>query len=140
MADMRTLVTAMEAYRLDNGVYPQDEGYPLPDELFPLTTPVAYITAVPPAAFVREWRYPPVSYDFYKYMQTLKPFPYIHYNWGVVSDPQAPYLFRGTGPDETYFPSDPSNGGLFALNTYDPTNGTVSPGDIIKWGGNAKGV
>lgn len=47
-ADMRTLVTGLEAYRVDNTDYPIDRGYgQYYEDWKQLTTPVPYINNIP---------------------------------------------------------------------------------------------
>ena len=83
--DMRSIATALEAYRLDYNIYPPDGNawnttfgvapyrglvpYPNPS-LVVITTPVAYMTSVPREAFSRKWvnfwqqSSTPVFYDY----------------------------------------------------------------------------
>jgi type II secretion system protein G len=56
-ADLRTLIGAIEAYRVDHNRYPPHSGtglcvdhpftHPVSQRLIPLTTPVAHITSIP---------------------------------------------------------------------------------------------
>lgn len=46
-ADMRTIATALESYKIDYNHYPPSRFNPLARRLFPLTTPIAYIGSIP---------------------------------------------------------------------------------------------
>ena len=58
VSDMRSIDTALEMYRLDNNLYPQwldPSGTainPLPRRLYPLTTPISYMSSVPQDPFI----------------------------------------------------------------------------------------
>ncbi len=128
--------------------------------LLPLTTPVAYLTTVSyPDPFkktlsVTDWRgWIDGSGDPYSY-------GYAAISWLLQypPDPQppnwvwhhSPYVIVSNGPDHLKGP-DPTTGNVFWYQrygntyldqisqgkfipwTYDPTNGTVSKGDIIRW-------
>ena len=141
-ADMRTLATALEGYRTDNGNYPIAlEGEPIDLELAPITTPIAYITTLPKEPFRkhdgpwstgRGWS----GYDFVRYqydtwatlLVTGDRHSAMNSDWAVVSG----------GPDilqEAYYTNLDIPGFSFSLWSYDPTNGTVSRGDIYRTGG-----
>jgi type II secretion system protein G len=68
-ADMRSVATALESYRVDHPAYPAGSGTVVqavqdgkpqvvlnPVVLAPLTTPIAYISSIPKDAFDRRWR------------------------------------------------------------------------------------
>ena len=139
--DMRTLRVALEAYRLDNEQYPRDIfGVGTWTTWYQLTTPIAYITSVPHSPF-RTWEYIHANYND----PGKPPYDYAQYDTPSASHDR----FRGvglyycvvcSGPDEdndlgwdqvdyivVYPERNPSSLGLL----YDPTNGTVSSGDII---------
>jgi type II secretion system protein G len=119
-ADMRSLATALEAYRVDNNAYPPSANPPdwMPDtQTWRLTTPIAYITSVPKDTFA----FKPAE------MLLGGPFgvfgDYIHYVDQAALDQY--WLLFSYGPD----------GDLeFEEVHYDPTNGTVSSGDIYRSG------
>lgn len=134
-ADMATLATALEAYAADNLSYP-----PVPilleprfRRLRPLTTPVAYMTSIPTDPFMGEdsagfgrWRF-----GIYRY-------------GGTPIDKPARWALASEGPDQQidtqpllFYPG--YTPGLFAgevagfdYTLYDPTNGTISRGDIFR--------
>jgi prepilin-type N-terminal cleavage/methylation domain-containing protein len=139
-ADHRTLITAIEAYRVDwNGLPPSVAGA-VPQELRPITTPVAYVTALPHDPFKTRGA---MLYDFVHYRQEIsggvsRIFTYD----GVESDPRADYFLLGFGPDQdeerNYLGGGPKED-FFSDLTYDPTNGVISSGDIFTFGASHRG-
>jgi type II secretion system protein G len=138
-SDFRTVGLALEAYHVDNDAYPNwmVNGYavnPTSRRLIPLTTPVAYMTSVPPKDPFRD-KYQPEFYDTYDYVDAE--------SFARVGEAKPAYRSRGAewricspGPDlfNTY-------GGPASMNPednpgydYDPTNGTISNGDIVRVG------
>jgi type II secretory pathway pseudopilin PulG len=91
-----------------------------------LTTPIAYWgSRLPsdPFANVRHWGYGYVSYDPY----CREP------GWNLMGSGLAPhYLLLSIGPNTSQNLADPY-AGEFIL--YDPTNGTISTGDILLFNG-----
>jgi len=158
-ADLRTVSLALEVYRVDTNRYPPDFQYGVRafvDRLKNLTTPVAFMTSVPGDPFVTRgtieeytapkgtnaWReggsktapyVEPLTYD---YAFRISPLGVMESNatWGRISSSPGATLWamRGSGPDSwpTYLGDN--------AKPYDPTNGTVSDGDIF-WTGPGKG-
>jgi len=159
LADMRSVATAVEAYKVDYNQYPMDYQFyqwgpgSTSDQfanccLGRLTTPVAFMTSLPFNVFRYEkgaWDGDPRWYGFksdIRWREIVLP--------GVMANPNAElnkhWVLVSVGPDQT------SNNGSYAmfgqdvLNSvgpfagggqgclYDPTNGTVSPGDIARTG------
>lgn len=118
-AEMVTLRTALEIYRVDNNDYPPGSFSfvpPFPEvKTYLLTTPVSYIASIPEDVFNTDPDPSPPG----------GPFgitgPYI----GYVNDPLVTevWLLLSYGPDLDF---DPGSEGIH----YDPTNGTASNGDI----------
>lgn len=120
-SDMRSMATALESYCVDFNDYPVN--------LKSLTTPVAYLSSL-------YWdRFAPKGVTF-QYARLLN------------DDGKAGFwLLWSPGPDlmddidratlERFPPPEPEqNGELFDYLTqrlYDPTNGTVSAGDVFRW-------
>lgn len=158
-ADMRSISTALEAYTVDYNKYPTDGiNYPrLLDELkIPnvLTTPVGYITNVSiPDPFRNDDRLVPSTTN----TDLFKRYEYINFKWSYL-DPHKPdyplgyYPERGSiyiygndsfngygvwkiasfGPDRESSPSSVIED-LWSISViYDPTNGTISGGDIVR--------
>ena len=149
--EMRTLATGLEAYYTDYSLYPM---FVIPDfnvvsqcsrRFIPITTPIAYLTSVPKPDPFGNPQYDPTNYDTYDYVdeysfselrrkQSVDP----RIQWGGATWGRA-WRISGSGPDryEDYayniFNTDwPSDG---MPDYYDPTNGTISNGDIIRFGG-----
>jgi prepilin-type N-terminal cleavage/methylation domain-containing protein len=154
-ADMRTAAIALEAYHVDNNRYAPDcyqsGGQPTRAAGCPtanwylngsITTPVAYITSASSLidpfnvqdanASLRAFRYTNFNFTYAQVLNNAAVAEqYISRNggWQMSSD----------GPDKVYSPGssatlgDPGLGLLFAeVLPYDPTNGTISNGDIIR--------
>lgn len=148
-SDMRSMATALETYYVDNNAYP--DFFTILGGVF-LTTPVAYITAIPEDVFR-------ISDN----TNTTFPFNLKWYRYAAMPlDNATRWIIESTGPDtdmDTYIstgggPMQPDitamafypgyNPELFAepgltVNTavlrydiYDPTNGTISSGDIFR--------
>lgn len=163
-ADMRSVDTAMQAYIVDNNNEPKvlNPGDPSPDysswwgfvsQL--LTTPIAYITTLPPHPFTDEFvvdawiAIAPGKNSAENQAYTVIRDTAVAAGWpagsiitnlpehfgDVVVDPlfadavdSAGYVIYSCGPDN----QDATVYG--APTTYDPTNGTVSFGDIFRYG------
>ena len=157
-ADMRTLALAIESYHVDHDEYPwypDIAQHPLRG-LTPvtLTTPLAYLTMLPRDAFKVSARnsYPTID-------EALFPNPNRYYNYETRAqygiggwDGDGPgdwikWILVGVGPDlwiiinegtgfhgnaPEYFSDRSAAQSLGGW--YDPTNGTISRGDMIYWG------
>ncbi len=146
-ADLRTIATALETYRIDHNQYPPENhplGSPLhvtdnmlqlalPNriKLAPLTSPVAYVTSLPVDPFAHTDDH-------------LNMIPPPVYHYAARNDPAYPgasfwdgdneehisshWVVQGNGPDQD--PADPN----WQFPRYDPTNGTVSRGNVLRFG------
>ena len=157
-ADLRSISTAAEAYAVDAGTYPA--GYKTAPlwGLLALSTPVAYITnSLPQDPFFRfSDTAPSRTYDYeavsriHRFLDSpATPF---------TDDPATPeglglqpvgYLLLSRGPDRRYgFRTDDPEYNLkerfakrrdepapWLATIYDPTNGTVSQGNVTREGG-----
>jgi prepilin-type N-terminal cleavage/methylation domain-containing protein len=147
-ADMRSLAVAFEAYRVDNDNYPPDSGVHGNGEYASwiyLTTPVAYITSIlhnPFPAMDLGWdRYAEAVFIYGADCRRNRGHGWPAIMWG---DAQLFYWMLSAGPDmdadlnqlsawgdgQPWYEIDAGIGYLWVL--YDPTNGTVSSGDIIR--------
>jgi len=154
-ADIRTLATALESYMVDwnkypgdggdyswtPGVYPYDFYWYVPDTI---TTPQAYLST---AGLLDPFRDAIHNVDP-KYRRFR--YRYIDMTWGTAGTRATPstyynflkewyssWVLNSAGPDKTYGPyydtsSYPGNSYPQLPVPYDPTNGTVSKGDIIR--------
>lgn len=152
--DHRTLATGLEAYCVDNSNYPpgREQNMPTPDRvvsLWRLTTPIAYVTdaaLIDPFILHGAWgSHPDVNMYLYFCYAAYSPWAQrvhgdsaqyrkwgYHMGWALVSP----------GPDATlqaaeWVPVQMQTGAWDAAlrKLYDPTNGTVSAGDIARYGG-----
>jgi type II secretion system protein G len=163
-ADMRSLNTALEAYRVDYNQYPPDVdsgAYPrMHDDwgnelasYHMITTPVAYMTTIPRDPFYMSQGGTPTGI-------ANKTIAYFEYSEENLEDQRNPskareiqssgcgFVIISMGPDRqgdfgwsgaewrsvgdnVPWPG-PYGGGTNRCNMYDPTNGTVSIGDIIR--------
>lgn len=133
-ADMRTIATALESYHVDNNSYPETYENARWERFFPLTTPIAYISTVPPDPFCMihdedntvDWS---PRHKAYKMGAT----PLIKTSRYAISS-NGPDLDEDSSPIKLYpgFSWDVFLGGNpdFDYMIYDPTNGTVSNGDV----------
>jgi len=130
--DIRTIAVAWEAYRVDWNTYPRDQDNNIASTsqygLKQVTTPVAYLTSIPMDPFFSNWGVSSTDDRFAPYYEigsaqiTLEAYDCFH--------------IQGLGPDRTDNTGGndawPVGGTLWA---YDPTNGTISRGDIYRFGG-----
>ncbi|GAB4317233.1 MAG: hypothetical protein Kow0059_10190 [Candidatus Sumerlaeia bacterium] len=144
-SDLRTFATALESYAVDHNHYPPYGTEPIifapatePQVLEPhwLTTPIAYVSSA--SIFFDPFRTkPPVGVPIEHY----KPYDYVNWddvryrNTSFVHELYGEWRLTGAGPDTWRFNTlinGPDQGGGFAVRSYDPTNGTVSVGDIFR--------
>jgi len=159
MNDMRTVSLAMEMYRIDNNSYPLNyrDSYlheaNLASHSDPqlLTTPIAYMTTIPVDEFekarsrftlytvnshmIARWGNSAIAYQTYPkdLWTTLSIGPDLHRQttgWhSKEMIEQSERVRYGQGGE------DPMRPGQTAPLRYDPSNGTISPGDIYAWQG-----
>jgi len=133
-ADMKTVATALEEYYLDHNTYVEDHDWPTggADErgFFRLTTPVAYLAALPndpfPSSQKKNWSEQNPSFEFGSGNASVP-----GKQW-----PAQAYLIISPGPDLN---EEVSGNDGFPFGTtiysYDPSNGLFSTGDILRMGG-----
>jgi type II secretion system protein G len=145
VADLRSIATALEAYRIDQNQYPA-ENYPsteletspgygpaLPNrvKLRPITTPISYITALPTDPFARLSdplnMIPAPTYHYAALNDVLYPGA-AFFSGANPLGRQCQWVLQSNGPDQT--PSEPN----WQFPEYDPTNGTVSLGNVLRLG------
>lgn len=143
-ADLRSLATAVESYRIDNNRYmPFNRpvrGLVGEQQIHLVTTPIAYMTAVPLDGF--QSSKPQLRTNPSKnYSDFSGPYPrYYPYINGVTFalGGAEGWSVRVMGPDLDFdLIGDPAdNDTSIPVNgKYDPTNGTISNGDILRAGG-----
>ena len=131
-ADMRSLKTAIESYRIDESDYPMSYNLPRAPRYSELSTPIAYITTCPMDPFYAQYTVNSVRY--YHYVSATDELTWLIHNWRTYTygweDTSKPFPmaiqwhFRSNGPNRAI------DHGL----VYDATNGPVSTGDICIWG------
>jgi len=130
--DLRTYATALEAYHIDWNSYVNDHDShftnysPEQNGFTKLTTPIAYMTSLPHDPF--GWPRPQSSHRNVA----------VYYEGGSGEDNppnqrRSAYLVLGIGPDQ----DDSTDGNddfpfTNAMTSYDPTNGSISRGDIYR--------
>jgi prepilin-type N-terminal cleavage/methylation domain-containing protein len=164
-ADLRSVATALESYIVDWNFFPPDEG-PVPgtqyrlEAVSELSTPIAYITS----AAIRD----PFNNSATGIMgNLLSSFQYFNFssggsvqNWGDVAlmtgYPEfqtRTAVLKSWGPDRTdnglewvimglaeFAPTSDPNGDIGINRVYDPTNGTISAGDVGRFVGDTHGI
>jgi prepilin-type N-terminal cleavage/methylation domain-containing protein len=139
--DLRTIALGLTAYRVDVNHYPivPTLEYPLGLRLTPLTTPIAYLVTLPLDPFARHDPRQSVGGD--------EPF-YVLASGNLYAGGDAAfdtrsyhgtlYSLAGRGPDQDivfggYCMAHPHavRGQAPIRGAYDPTNGTISAGDIL---------
>ncbi len=152
-ADLRTYATAIEAYAVDHNFYPPNASFLAPIDLAVLSTPTAYLTT---AGLRDPFGTPQINAPSGQAANSAQGYAYVAYNteskfyefepaacsavprrgWSVVS--QGPNTTLD-GAASLIFRSCPAAPGPYLADLrgriYDPTNGTVSRGDIIRFGG-----
>lgn len=144
-ADMRTIATGLEAYFVDHNHYPP----PFPPNLWGtnvpnnLSTPVAFVTAAANVEDPFSKRIVNAQYKRYGYIsdELLGGDHYNSWNSLLPENQEAVGKWRldSFGPDErsgeeggpSNWPNEP---------TYDPTNGTISRGDLYRSQKDSKGI
>ena len=158
-ADMRSIATALEAYRIDYNNYVPDPTfwiwYHTPAATFQvplwlLTTPNAFMTSVPQNVFqdktyVAQWGVDKLQYRYCADFMWKRLLESIHPEWPKTG---TKWALVSSGPDLTtncgeYYmfgmavlESIPAYPALMSMPgcLYDPTNGTTSTGDIVRIG------
>jgi type II secretion system protein G len=137
--EMRTLAQGIELYNVDNGKYPDGspqypEGY-VKYRLWRLTTPVEYVTSLPDDPFKTRMTagggQPQDEPSFIYLMKNYHPFDY-YFDTTPAFRLSVPFrsvqwTLSSQGPEH-------ANTNWITWIPYDPTNGTVSMGEIISFG------
>ena len=148
--DLRTYATAIEAYSVDYQRPPYDGEpgfiyYGWVNALKGLTTPTAYLTTLDPDVFQDPTVTPPSrpghfhrlnagtgshTFDYSSaYWNDLANNPDMRASWEARFGLGVQWKMSSCGPDRRFI----NEGSYFGmLHSYDPTNGTISAGDIIR--------
>ena len=144
-SDLRSLATGVEAYFVDNNRYmpfafpPAINGKVGEQQIYLLTTPIAYLTSIPEDVFQsnRPSKNPVAAKNFSSFFGPV-PRYFVYANSTFLLNGRTGWSMRAMGPDTDWDlvghapdndTTEPQNG------NYDPTNGTVSNGDVLRSGG-----
>jgi type II secretion system protein G len=151
-SDMRSLATAFEAYRIDNNKYPygaEDTDWRTPITANPfegitpvvITTPIAYITSLVSDTFTpKRGLHPssqtPLHYGERVQATALDPTFFTDLTTDLAGRPidAAAWYTFSHGPDQDHDEDLTLSDPTLATQLYDPTNGTISSGDIYDFG------
>lgn len=121
--DERVLGEALEKYHEDHASYPT-----FLSGLSSLTTPTAYIQSLPSDPYLREMHKPdqhPRPYSYYTDPKFL--------GWIVWSaGPDKNYDLTDKNISSLYDPESPQPSNTLLLYSYEPSNGTISGGDLFR--------
>lgn len=142
-ADMRTIKVGIESYHVDNNRYPDPNkwarnGNDSMTRLPELTTPISYLGTIPLDPFNLHGvpgQIGPSEYVYYTedIFSTRQVFEMVLNGFGDGAPGSRQWVLFGVGPNgqSNYVKGPYSSVGSIA---YDPTNGTISEGDIATWG------
>lgn len=132
-ADMRTIATALEAYRTDARAYPVGArgDITLLRPLDVLTSPISYLSAIPEEPFSpATFNFAPTmrmgGYNYKDRVTTSVNMPGETYREMWQQLPDAQWMLHSPGPNRVW--------DVQPYADYDPTNGTLSIGDITRFG------
>ncbi len=147
-SDMRSVGTALESYYVDNNCYPWTNGglYTRMERLKQVTTPISYLSSLPMDIFSSDTAFEQKIYPYWDppyvfQLAGLNPdgsgtAPNARFDLvpemkdKIVGSRMPMWIMLTMGPDRDYEPAVSP----YQFEIYDPTNGTVSNGDIIRWG------
>lgn len=146
-AEMRSIATALESYRVDSNTYPPD-GDDLPNfnladfdtaaRLRPLTTPISYMSSLPTDPFHNHFIEFPPETGIQLLFPENPPYTYIYTTYGShAGDSRQPanlgkpnnYGISSLGPNKIF------NAFVGFPIPYNASNGIISDGDITLYGG-----
>jgi len=162
-ADMRTISVAVESYHVDCNSYPhrhygsddpeQNTDHYVPDldtrldDMKVLTTPIRYIGSLPMDIFDVAVPYNLRRIDYYDSVTTWRAVNYLP-TFENYRKAAAAYMLVSVGPDGYLgvsqhgapggYPTQPYNLVLTFFDVYDPSNGTISSGNIYRLQTNAE--
>ncbi|MCC5874996.1 MAG: prepilin-type N-terminal cleavage/methylation domain-containing protein [Candidatus Sumerlaeia bacterium] len=133
-SDLRTLSVGLASYHVDRNRYPPTPMASLSDRFLRLrflTTPIAYLTSLPMEVFQRD-EPAPYAYWSSNLSDAMKESP-VYFFLPEENRRRGRWSLFSRGPDLNYELAV-EEGGSGILIVYDPTNGTVSNGDIMRFG------
>ncbi len=138
-ADLRSLATGLELYLVDNNTYPPDGNGGSYQGLIAMTTPIAYLTTIAPDPFNKGYidgyaadrTEPNSEINLARYYELGTG----NLNGANVNFPAMVWALAAYGPD---IDDDTDTVGSYPFTKravpYDPTNGTISNGDLYRFG------
>lgn len=137
-SELRSLATALEAYRVDNNIYPPwlnengsarngPSGEGISHRFHALTSPISYMNGIPQDPFIVAFDNPAGAvYDTYDYVDA----------WSMRRFGGATMLNSSFRCSEWRAASAGPDGHMSvgSVPTYSPTNGLISWGDIVRTG------
>lgn len=133
-SDLRTISVGLASYHVDRNRYPPTPLASLSDRnlrLRFLTTPVAYLSTLPMEVFSRGEDHT-YAYWSSNLSDAMKESP-VYFYLPDENNRRGRWSLFSRGPDLNYELAV-EEGGSGILIVYDPTNGTVSNGDIMRFG------
>ena len=132
--DMRTIASGLELYRTDFNSYPptpMDSPGDRAQRLHYLTTPIAFLSSLPTEIFSSSEKEP---YPFWSdHLNDAMKFSPMYYYLFSEKRRKGRWVLFSRGPDMNYEAAI-EEGGEGLLMHYDPTNGSNSNGDIMRFG------
>ena len=145
LSDMRTVATALEVYNVDSNDYPpgftnwniwtRNPSLPY-DPLIVLSSPIEYLTSIPRDPFFITDVYDPDNPGAGPYWYWRIPTTDPNFGMGAGRFRKTAWRLAGAGPDGRHGGTLSGYDTVYEINwlEYDPTNGTVSIGDVMRWG------
>ena len=147
-SDMRTIAVGLESYYVDNNTYPWTNmgSIARSDRLKVLSTPVSYLSSVPYDVFNSDPVVGQRAYPYWDPSYVLEMAGLVDINGVAIAGDgnarfdlvptvkariwtrQPSWLMLSMGPDIDYEPAVSP----YLFQIYDPTNGTVSNGDLMR--------
>lgn len=145
-ADLKSIASGLETYRVDNNAYPWvgDPAYPAgamstfyKNRLKVITTPIAYMSIIPDDVFAKDPSEEPRDTGYAYAPGNIALGVAAKFNKAVYRN--TIYSVSGRGPDRDmefgqYCLNHPEmiSRGYPEKGSYDPTNGTISGGDVVQ--------
>ncbi len=159
LSDFRTLRTGLESYQIDNNQYPEtDLGLSMLNQgylsYYRLTTPIAYLSSIPSSPWREKYgtadpASPKIASEIngYLYVRRLAidgnddPDYLLDRRVYIFQGALTPsrnlrrgeWLLKSVGPNNRDDRAAPPEGLGIQARLYDPTNGTLSDGDIVQF-------
>jgi prepilin-type N-terminal cleavage/methylation domain-containing protein len=154
--DMRVVATGLESYRVDSNAYPPRTSFPKGGalaraadasirayEMGRITSPIAYLSSLPRDLFETVLAPPNNGIDYWPYSISEPLFAAIPSILNGIRNRGGDWTLMSVGPDGSVgfspgaawgnFPPTPVQWGLTYRDEYDPSNGTISGGNLYRF-------